>query len=78
MKIEGYEQKRSEVELDLDRMAQQVQNLFNNKKYNDQMDFNASQHLAIKVIMELIDSSGGSDFVRHEGKRFEDNIMLSV
>lgn len=38
----------------LDRMAQQVHNLFKFKIFYDQMDFSVDQHLAIK----LTDSSG--------------------
>lgn len=43
------------------------------------MDFTAGQHLAItKVIVEVTDSSKGSNFVQkmlHEITRFKDNLL---
>lgn len=46
---------------DLDRMAQQVENLFKTRSFYNQMDLTAEQHLVIaKAIIELTDPSGGS------------------
>lgn len=59
------ERVRLEGELDLDRIAQQVQNLFKFRNFYDHMNFNAQQRLAItKAIIELIDSFGGSDLTQ--------------
>lgn len=65
MEIEEAEQKAPKFELDLDMMAQQVQNLFNFRNFYVLMDLTAEQRLAItKAIIEVTDLSGGSNLVQ--------------
>lgn len=66
MDIEKDEQQMPEGEPHLDRMAQQVQNLFKLKKVYDQVDFKAYQHMEItKAIIKITDSLGGSDLIQN-------------
>lgn len=63
--IEGDVPTQPEGESDLDKMAQQVQNLFNIINFYDQMNFNSKQRLAItKDITELIDPSRSSGLAK--------------
>lgn len=51
-------------EPDLDRVAQQVHNLFMFKNFNDHMNFDTGQRMAVKkAISKLIDSSRDSGLV---------------
>lgn len=60
MEIMRDEQQIPDCEPDFDLIAQKVQNLFKFKNFYDRMDFNIDQRLVItKIIIELIDSSGG-------------------
>lgn len=82
VKVESDEKMMSESNLDLDRMAQHVQNLFKLKNFYDEMDFDAGRGFAImKEIIELTDPLGGLGSDKKAtcgGRRFEDNSMVST
>lgn len=77
IEIEKDEQQKLESKPHLDRMTQQVQNLFKFKNFYDQMDFDASGSLEItKAIIEQTNFSRGSGLFQsrpHGGGRFEDS-----
>lgn len=62
--VERTDEEMPEVELELDRMAQQVQNLFKFRNFYNQMHLDPDQGLASKVIIELTDLSGGFDLIK--------------
>lgn len=69
-----------EGEPDLEKVAQQIQNLFKLKIFYDQIDFNIEQRLTnIKVIIELTDPSGSSNLFQsrwRRNSRFEDITVV--
>lgn len=80
--VKSDEKMMSESNLDLDRIAQHVQNSFKLKNFYVGMDFDAGRGLAImKEIIELTDSLGGLGSDKKatcRGRRFEDNSMVST
>lgn len=75
MDVEIVEQKVSEAEPDLDRVAQQDQNFFKFRNFYEQMDFTTGQRLAItKAIIKLIGLLGGSDLIQEMPRKERDSM----